>query len=120
MPLPDPYADEATVQVTPSLYLSWRNAQDAADAAQKLADVYKEQLMKEVGDSHAGMVGDQKVVSYRPTTRYAESRLCKENPELTQHFYHEETREVFSMDDFRRRHPDVAEKYRVRQFRMAE
>lgn len=119
MPLPDPHADEPATQINPDYFQEWRDAQAAADAWQKIADARKKRLMDEIGNNHAGMIGDRKVVFFRPTTRYAEARLVKENEGLAQHFYHQETRDVFSMEEFRTRHPDIAEKYRVRQFKAA-
>lgn len=120
MPLPDPYRDEPATQLDADDYASWRAAQEAANAWQKIADQRKERLIKALGNNHAGMIGDEKVLTYRYTSSYATARLVKENESLAQHFYRQETKDVFNMEEFRSRHPEIAEKYRVRQFRVAE
>lgn len=117
MPLPDKYENEPSVQLDQETYTQWVQAQAAADAWQKLADGYKKALIAALGDADAGMVGDLKVVTYRPESRYATSRLVSENPELAQHYMRTMVKEEFSMDEFRAQHPDIAERYRVRSFR---
>jgi hypothetical protein len=120
MPLPDPFFNEPFVQLDPDKVKLWRQAVDAARAWGEEAEKRRDELIADLGDAHAGKVGDDKVITYRPETRWAEARLVKENPDLAQHFFRSQTREVFALTEFREHHPEIAEKYRVRSFRGVE
>lgn len=118
MPLPDRYKDEPVVQLDPELVTNWREARANAEAWQVIADNLKDQLVKEIGDAHAGQVGEDKVITYRPSERYAEARIQREHADLVQHFMRTKTQQIFDIDAFRKRHPEIAEQYHVRQFRL--
>ena len=120
MPLPSPHADEPSVQLDPALVIAWREAEQKAADFKKEADRLKGLLMAAMGDFPAGKVGDDKVITYRPSDAWATARLVKENENLTQHFYRPVTKDVFDLESFRLRHPEVAEKYRIRTFRAVE
>ena len=72
--------------------------------------------MEAMGSNTAALVGGQSVATYRPTSRYAEARIRADYPELTQHYMHEEPRDVFDIELFAKAYPDIAEQYRVRSF----
>lgn len=118
MPLPDPYADEPAVQVNVDLYRHWRELEQFALQYAKAAEAAKALLIQQMGDAHAGLIEDRKVVTNRPTKRYATARIMTEREDLAQHFMHEVTNKVLDMEAFRIRHPEIAENYRVRSFRV--
>ena len=120
MPLPDPHIHEPAVQLDPDKVKAWLEARTNADLWQEIADKIKAELVADIGDRFAGMVGDDKVITYRPSNKYAESRIQREHPDLAQHFMREKVQRVFDMEAFRYRHPEIAEQYRVRQFRAVE
>lgn len=120
MPLPDKYADEPVVELDKDKVTLWRNAQDAADQWQAHADALKKELMEFIGSGHAGTVDGRKVITYRPTAKYAEARLQAEYPDLVRHYLVERLETRLDLEAFTRQHGDVAEKYRVRQFRFVE
>jgi len=117
MPLPDPYANEPTADVDPHTYRLFMEAQDAIKQWEKEAARLKELLIKEIGDAHAGLVDGHKLIYYRPTDRWAEARLIKDNPDLVQHYIKPKVTDTFDMNSFMSSHPDIADKYRVRSFR---
>jgi hypothetical protein len=120
VPLPDKYANEPTVELPEDKVAAWRAADDAAKRWKEHAEKLKAELIAMIGDAHAVIVDDQKVVTYRPSQKFAESRLLKEYPELTRHFLREQTTLVFDLESFLKRHGEIAEQYRVRQFRWVE
>lgn len=120
MPLPDKYADEPVVELDKDKVTLWRNAQDAADQWQAHADALKRELISMVGANHAGTVDGQKVITYRPMNKYAEARIRDEYPDLVRHYLVERLETRLDMQAFARQHADVAERYRVRQFRFVE
>lgn len=118
MAVHDPYADEEAVQINPELYEEWKKYEDYAAQYAKMAEMLKRELIKQLGNATAGMVGSAKVVTHRPTKRYATSRLQSERADLAQHFIRMVAKEEFDFTAFQARHPDVAEEYRVRSFRL--
>ena len=117
MPLPDPHAEEMSVQVDVATAIKWRTVEDEIARLRKVADALKKQLIDQIGDAYAGMIGDDKVITYRPTDRYAVKRMEDENRSLAQHFHREVTEVQFDDSAFIRAYPEIAEKYRVRSFR---
>lgn len=117
MPLPDKYANEPTVELPEDKLAAWKTADDAAKRWQEHADALKKELTGLIGSAHAVVVDGKKVVTYRPSQKYAESSLIKDYPELTQHFIREKMALDFDLEAFIARHPQIAEKYQVRQFR---
>lgn len=118
MPLPDEYADEPAVQVAADLYEEWVEMTKRIAKLQAYADDLKAALIKQIGDAHAGMVGNRKVLTHRPENRYATARLMKERHDLTQHFMRTVQKEEFDLEAFKVRHPEEAEQYRIRSFRL--
>jgi len=118
MPLPDPYAEEPAVQVNEDLYRHWRELELFALQYAKAAEAAKALLIQQMADAHAGLIGDVKVVTNRPTKRYATARIMTEREDLAQHFMREVSRKELDLEAFRIRHPEIAEKYRVRSFRV--
>lgn len=115
----DPYANEPAVQIPPDLWQQYTEAVENAAGWNRHVDFLKEQIKKLVGDAHAGKVGDRKVVTYRPIDTWSVSGIRRDYSELAQHFDHEVTRVEFDFDAFAAQHPDIAEQYRSRQFRVA-
>lgn len=116
MPLPDPHADEPTQEVD---HDTWKLYQEAKAAVQSWTIEMvrlKRKLLEEMGDAYAATVDGQKVVTYRPKDQYAEARLREDYPDLTAHFVEHRMEAIFNMEAFRKRHPEIAEKYRVRSF----
>jgi hypothetical protein len=120
MPLPSPYADEPAVQLDPALVIQWRELEEKADQYKKEAAKVKALLMEKLGNATAGLVGEDKVITYRPSAAWATTRLMAEHGDLTQHFMRTVEREIFDLDAFRLRHPDIAKDYQIRTFRAVE
>ena len=118
MPLPDEYENEPAVQVSAEMYEEWKDVVVRISKLQAYADDLKAALIKQIGAAHAGMVGNRKVLTHRPENRYATARLIKERHDLAQHFMRQVTREEFDLAAFKARHPDEAEEYRIRSFRL--
>ena len=118
MPLPDKYEEEPAVQVSAEMFEEWTEVTARIVKLQAYADDLKAALIKQVGDAHAGKVGDKKVVTHRPENRWATARIIKERGDLAQHFMRQVTKEEFDLEAFRARHPEVAEEYRIRSFRL--
>lgn len=116
MPLPDPYANEMTVELDPKTYKLLQEAKAQIQAWTKHYNKLKIDLMQVLGDAHAGTVDGEKVVYYRPKDQYAVSRLEADYPDLVAHFKKMEVREVLDLEAFRISHPDIADQYRVRAF----
>lgn len=117
MALPDKYENEETVEIPADLYASLLEAAAHADGWAKIRDGYKKRLQMLIGKANAGSVDGVKVITYRPSNKWAEARIIKDHPDLAEHFMREVRREVFDIEAFRLRHPEIAEAYRVRQFR---
>lgn len=117
MPLPDPYANETTTELDPVTFSQYMEATDAVSKWQQEANRLKAMLIEQLGDAHAGLVDGRKLVYYRPTDRWAEARMIKENPDLTQHYIRPKVIDVFDLDAFSSSHPEIVDRYRVRSFR---
>src|SRR5262245_45655238 len=113
----DPHKDEPTVQVDEGLVRQWYEAESNASRWKSHAAKLRGLIEEQIGDAFAGMVGNDKVITFRPTARYAEAALIKAYPDLTQHFMRPVTNEVFDLEAFQIRHPEIAEQFRVRSFR---
>jgi hypothetical protein len=116
----DPHQAEQTVELDPLLWTLYQQAQINADGWQLEADKLKAKVIAQIGDAYAATVDGIKVAYYRPTAKYAESRLVADNPDLVQHFMKWQRKEIFDLEAFMAQHPDVAERYRVRSFRRAK
>lgn len=118
MPIPDPYANEPTAEVDLDHYRNWLVAKDAVMKWQKEVKRLEELLGKQMGDASAGTVNGTKVITHRPQKNYAAAALRRDYPDLTAHFVKKTVVDEFQVDDFVAAHPDIAEPYRVRAFRM--
>lgn len=114
MPLPDPHANEPTSELDRDKWKLYQEARAAVKAWTVEMDRLRTELEAEIGDAFAGTVNGDKVVTYRYKDQWAASTIQKENPELAQHFY--TYKRVFDLTAFRERHPDIADRYRVRAF----
>jgi hypothetical protein len=114
MPLPDPYA---TADVDPHTFSLYMEAMDALKQWDKVAKELRKEIENQIGDAHAGLVDGRKLIYYRPSDRWAEARMIKDYPDLTQHYIKPKVEQVFDLDSFSSAHPDIVEKYRVRSFR---
>lgn len=119
MPLPDPYADEPTAEVDGDVYKSWIQARINADGWTKEAERLRKRLQDDLGDATAGTLNGEKVIYYRYQDSWATARLIKDNPDLTQHYFTVHEVSEFDLDQFRRVHQDIADKYRTRAFKAA-
>lgn len=117
MPLPDPHADEPTVELEGDLWKLWNQARTNAEGWSTEADRIRKRIEERIGDAYAATVDGVKVLTYRPTKKYAEARLRKDYPDLTEHFILVQKVEVLDTDKFAAQHPEIAERYRVRSLR---
>lgn len=118
MPLPDPHATEPTVEGDANLFERWRQAQRNAEGWQTEADRLRSKLEEIIGDAYALTIDGVKVITNRPTVRYAEARIKQDFPDLVQHFTKPTFQEKFDVGAFAAAHPDIAARYRVRSFRQ--
>ncbi len=119
MPLPDPYADEPAVELDPEIYKLWLQARSNADGWAKEAERLRKRLTDQIGDAQAGTIDGEKVIYYRYADAWATARLLKDNPDLAQHYFTVREVSEFDLEHFRRVHPEIADKYRTRSFRVA-
>ena len=112
MPLPDPHADEPTKELDRDIIKLWREAKAAEKAWKAEAERLYKRLTAEIGDAYAATVDGEKVLAYRPKSAYAEGRLQRDYPDLTEHFM--EYRAAFNVWEFAKAHPDIADQYRIR------
>jgi hypothetical protein len=117
MPLPDRHANEPTVELDQDLYKYYLEAVDAVDRWEKELKRRRARLEEQLGANFAGTVNGVKVITYRPTAKYAEARLIKDFPDLTSHFFRTVVKEEFQIQDFATSHPEIADQYRTRSFR---
>ncbi len=120
MPLPDPHANEPVVELDPDLYKLYLEAVDAVDRWTKELNRRRKRLEEQIGDAYAGTIEGLKVITYRPTATFATTRLVKDYPDLTAHFFKKVFRDEFQTEDFVKAHPDIAEQYQSRSFRRVE
>lgn len=116
MPLPDPHAGEATVELDGDKVQLLFKAKAQITAWMKEYNRLKQELMATLGDARAGTVGGEKVIYYRPKDQYAVSRLEADYPDLVGHFKKMEVKEFLDVEAFGAQHSDILEKYRVRAF----
>lgn len=119
MALPDRNAAEDVVEIDEGTWAAYLEAQANVDGWTKIRDGLKDKIQTLLGSATAAMVNGEKVITYRPSDKWAEARILKDYPDLAQHFMYKETKDIFNMEAFALRHPDIAEAYRVRQFRKA-
>lgn len=120
MALPDKYEAEDVVEIPAELYAKLTEANSNVDGWTRIRDGYKKMVQTLLGKASAGMVDGQKVITYRPSNKWAESRIIKDHPDLAHHFMTTKTQVVFDMEAFKLRHPEIAEAYRIRQFRVSD
>ena len=118
MTIPDPYADEPTAELDENLWAAFVAARDEAAGWTRKADELKNALILSLGDAHAGLVAGRKVVSFRPKRQWAEAQLVRQYPDLAQHYMRPKVTEVFDLPAFMLVHPDIAEQFRVRAFKL--
>lgn len=116
MPLPDPNANEPTVELDRDKVKLLKEAKDAIAKWTAYYTRLKRELMDTLGDAYAGTVDGEKVIYYRPKEQYAISRLEADYPDLVVHFQKMEVKEVLDVEAFGAQHPDILERYRVRAF----
>lgn len=119
MPVPAKHADEPRTEIQADLYTKWLDARDQAMSWGKLAADYRAQLEDQLGTNTGGMINGKLVVTYRGKERYAVASIVRDHPALAEHYMR--TREVHELDieSFARVHGDIAERYRIREFRIA-
>lgn len=116
MPLPDPHANEPTVELDRNQVKLLNEAKAQIIAWTKHYNKLKTELMASLGDAYAGTVDGEKVVYYRPKDQYAITRLESDYPDLVEHFQKAEYREVLDVEAFGQAHPEILDRYRVRAF----
>jgi len=116
MPLPDPNANEPTVELDRDKVKLLNEAKDAIVKWTAHYARLKAELITALGDATAGTVDGIKVIYYRPKDQYALTRLEKDYPDLVEHFKKVQVTEVLDLGAFSSQHSDILEKYRVRAF----
>lgn len=119
MPVPDQWSGETTTELDHDKYKLWQEAKAAVKAWQEEADRLMGELIGSLNDhdATAGTVDGQKVVGYRPKRQYAVKRLEEDYPDLVMHFQVPKITTVTNMEAFAVSHPEIADRYRVREFR---
>jgi hypothetical protein len=119
MPVPGKHDDEPRTEIQAELYEKWLDARDQAMSWGRLAADYRDQLEAQLGENTGGTIHGRLVVTYRGKERYAVASIVRDNPALTEHYM--KTREIreLDIDTFAKVHQDIAEKYRIREFRIA-
>jgi hypothetical protein len=118
MGIPDPYLNEPTMEVDQDLYQEWVNAQKNASGWEREARRLRELLEKQGAGAHALTVNRVKVITNRPQANYAAAAIKRDYPDLVEHFTKSVLKDEFQVNDFARAHPEIAEQYRVRSFRL--
>lgn len=120
MPLPDPHAHEMTVELDENLFARWKTAKGNTEAWDRETKRLRDLLEKQLGDAFAGTVEGEKVLTYRPSQKWAVERIRTDHPDLSRHFMRTKETEYFDIESFVRMYPEVADLYRVRQFRLVD
>ena len=120
MPLPDPYQDELTVEIDRDKHKLWLEAKANAVAWEAEANRLRRDLLDSLHGMSAGTVDGNKVVTYRYKDQYATSRLIKDYPDLCEHYITPVSVPTLNITVFKDAHPEILEKYRVREFRGLE
>lgn len=118
MPVPGPHDKEPTAEIPGGLWRSYLEARRNREDWEAHEKHYRERVEKLIGDASAGTVGGVKVVSYRPAEKWSVTGIRKEYPEIAQHFVVTQTVENFDISAFVAQHPDLAEPFRSRSFRL--
>jgi hypothetical protein len=116
----DPHRNESVVELNRDTVKLWREAKAAVVAWEKAATHYEMMLKVQLGDAFAGMIDDEKVITWRPQNKYATASLRRDYPDLTEHFMESKLVTDINMERFAAQHPDIADQYRVRSFRDAQ
>lgn len=116
MALPDPHANEMTVELDRDKVQLLNEAKEAILKWTKYYNRLKQEVMAAMGDAYAGTVDGEKVILYRPKDQYALTRLETDYPDLVEHFREPKVVYEIDVDRFKAQHPDILEKYRVRAF----
>lgn len=118
MPVPGPHDKESTVEIPGGLWRSYLDARKSREDWEVHEKFYRERIEKLLGDARAGTVGGVKVVSYRPADKWSGVGIRKEHPEIAEHFVVSRQVEEFDVAAFVAQHPDLAEPFRSRSFRL--
>ena len=116
MSLPDPHANEQTVELDPDKVRLLREAKDAIEKWTAHHNRLQAELIDALGPATAGTVNGAKVIYYRPKRQYAVRSLEIDYPDLTARFRRMDVKEVLDVEAFGTAHPDILEQYRVRSF----
>jgi hypothetical protein len=116
--VPGKHDAEIRVEVQGETYVQWVHAAEQAKSWKAKADRLRDQLEYQLGDATGGTVFGTLVVTHRPKESFAIQALIRDNPGLTQHYMRTRTVEEFDLESFLLVHAEVAEKYRVREFRL--
>jgi hypothetical protein len=118
VPVPDRHADEPTQEIQADAYAAWSKAKAASEAWKAEEQRLRTILELAMGDADAATINGRKVLTNRPTRRIAVKRLMEDYPALVEHYMRPVTTTEFDEASFIRVHRDIAEKYRVRSFRL--
>src|SRR5678815_5044356 len=111
---------EPTVEIPLELFRKYQEARRNREDWASWEKHYADKIQELMGDKPAATVDGKKVLSWRPSEKWSEVGIRREYLEIAQHF--DVTREVtrFDVKAFVAQHPDLAEPFRSRSFRMVE
>lgn len=118
MPLPDKHAGEETREIQAAAFEAWTSAKNAVDAWKAEEQRLRMALELAMGDADAATINGRKVITNRVTEKVATKRLMEDYPDLTEHYMIDTVVHEFNLSAFTIVHRDIADKYRVRSFRV--
>lgn len=113
----DPHEEEPTQEITADKYKLWQAFREAIKNAEAEELRLRKEIEAEMGTALAATVNGVKVLTRRPTARYASRDLIKAYPELTEHYMVTSVGTELDMAAFSAHHKEIADKYRVYEFR---
>lgn len=119
MAVPGKHDDEPRTEIQGDLYADWMDARDQENRWKIRATELRAELQRQLGTNTGGLVNGKLMVTYRYKETYAIAALIRDNPALTEHYMKEQTTSVLDIDTFALVHPEVAQRYRVRELRLA-
>lgn len=118
MGLPDPHQNEPATELDSRLWAEYTEARGNREGWEARERQIRAEIEAALGQNTAGTVGGVKVMTYRGGETFAAARIQKDYPDLAAHFTRLREVEEFAVKEFAERHPDLAEPYRSRSFRM--
>lgn len=113
----DPHDDELTQEISGDKYKLWQAFREAIKNAEAEEERLRKEIEAEMGQATAATVNGIKVITRRPKATYSRSGLMRDYPELVEHYIVTTVGRELDMAAFAAHHGEIAEKYRVYEFR---